>query len=132
MGKIASVLLGNEQEEEREGYDDGDNDFSSNSIFRIADELVQQVDKTKKMILVMIIAIVVAVPISWHLSPILTGNPDNFRIAGYVTILIALAFLAIGIRQWLVLSKWTKRYKNYQALQRKIDEKLDFEKGDRT
>jgi len=33
----------------------------------------------------------------------------------------------IGIRQWFVFSKWTKKYKQYKQLQKKIDEKLDYD-----
>jgi len=44
-----------------------------------------------------------------------------------VTILIAFFFLAIGVRQWMLLSKWTGRYKRFKELQKKVDEKLDFE-----
>ena len=100
---------------------------SSENIFRITDELVSQVDKTKKIVLIMIGAVILGIPLSWHVSPYLSGTPDNFRIVGYVTILIAILFLAIGIRQWLALSRWTKIYKQYKELQKKIDEKLDFE-----
>jgi hypothetical protein len=38
-----------------------------------------------------------------------------------------LAWIAIGIRQWFVLSKWTQRYEIYKEMQKKIDEKLDYE-----
>jgi hypothetical protein len=48
-------------------------------------------------------------------------------VVGYITIAIAALFLAIGVRQWLLLSKWTSKYKRYKELQKKIDEKLDFE-----
>lgn len=106
-----------------------DESLSTENILRITDELVHQVNKTKKMILVMIVAIVVAIPVSWHVSPLLLGTPYNFRLAGVVTIFIAAAFLVIGARQWLVLSKWTSRYKVYKELQSKVDEKLDFESG---
>jgi hypothetical protein len=41
-----------------------------------------------------------------------------------------MAFIAIGIRQWFILSKWTKRYREYKELQQKIDEKFDFEAHD--
>jgi high-affinity Fe2+/Pb2+ permease len=100
-------------------------DPSTENIFRITDELVRQVDKTKKMVIVMIVAIVVAVPVSWHVAPLL-GTSDNFRIVGYFTIAIAAIFIAIGVRQWLQLSKWTKRYKTYKELQKKVDKELDF------
>jgi high-affinity Fe2+/Pb2+ permease len=106
---------------------------SENNIFRIADELVSQVDKTKKIVVIMILAIVVAIPVSWHVAPILTSSSsDNFRLVGYVTIIIAAVFLAIGVRQWLILSKWTSNYKKYKELQKKVDAQLDFEKSDQS
>jgi hypothetical protein len=102
-------------------------DALPDNIFRIADELVGQVDRTKKYVVIMIIAVIVAIPVSWHVSPVLLGTPYNFALAGVVTIVIALAFLAVGVRQWMVLSKWTQRYKAYKRLQEKIDAELDFE-----
>lgn len=102
-------------------------DVTSENILRIADELVQQVDRTKKMVIVMIVAIIVGVPVSWHVTPYLLGTPYNFRVAGIVSIVIATVFVILGVRQWLIFSKWTERYKAYKELQRKIDEKLDFD-----
>jgi hypothetical protein len=107
-----------------------ESDVTSENILRIADELVHQVDRTKKLVIIMIIAIVVAIPVSWHVSPYLLGSPYNFRLAGIVTIIIALAFIVVGVRQWMVFSKWTERYKAYKELQAKIDAKLDFDNED--
>jgi ABC-type nickel/cobalt efflux system permease component RcnA len=111
-----------------EGKTSKESDVTSENILRIADELVHQVDLTKKMVLVMIVAIIVAIPVSWHVTPLFLGSPYQFRTAGIVTILIALAFLVVGVRQWMTFSKWTERYKAYKELQSKIDAKLDFEK----
>ena len=45
--------------------------------------------------------------------------------------LLALAWLAVGVRQWIILNRWTKKYETYRELQRKIDEKLaDDKNGD--
>ena len=99
---------------------------SSENIFRIADELVRQVDRTKKMVLIMIAAVIVAIPVSWHVAVLVKGIA--FSVVGYVAIVTAIIFLAVGVRQWFVLSKWTKKYKLYKELQKKVDEKLDFEK----
>jgi hypothetical protein len=57
------------------------------------------------------------------------GPPDSpaFRIVQAVVIGTILFWLGIGIRQWFVLSKWTKKYKQYKQLQKKIDEKLDYD-----
>jgi hypothetical protein len=106
-----------------------ESDVTSENILRIADELVREVDRTKKLAVIMIVAIIVAIPVSWHVTPYLLGTPYNFRVAGIVTIFIALAFIAVGVRQWMVFSRWTERYKAYKELQAKIDAKLDFEDG---
>ena len=38
---------------------------------------------------------------------------------------ISIVWLAIGIRQWIVLSNWDKRYKQFKEQQEKIDKQLD-------
>jgi hypothetical protein len=102
-----------------------DDRVSSQSILRIADELVRQVDRTKKLVLIMIVALIIAIPVSWHVAPLVTGI--GFKAVGYTAIAIAIVFVGIGVRQWMVLSKWTKRYKSYKDLQMKVDKQLDFE-----
>lgn len=101
---------------------------TSENILRITDELVRQVDRTKKMVLIMIIAVIIAVPVSWHVAAFVKGIA--FSVVGYTAIAIAVIFLGIGVNQWRILSKWTKRYKAYKEMQKKVDEKLDFDKED--
>ena|SRR5215831_3173201 len=50
-----------------------------------------------------------------------------FALARIVPIVVFLVWLGIGIRQWFLLSKWTKKYERYKELQRKVNEKLDYE-----
>ena len=76
-------------------------DILGDNILRIADELVGQVDKAKKYVITMIVAVIVAIPLSWHVTPLLLGTPYNFRVAGIVTILVAVAFVAVGVSQWM-------------------------------
>lgn len=130
------------------------------NIFRITDEIVHQLNKTKKMVILMIVSIVVVLPVTHIITfavigetvfdersgtggrpgpPWLndqsggnvagSGPPDNtaFRIVQAVVIGTILFWLGIGIRQWFVFSKWTKKYKQYKELQKKIDEKLDYD-----
>ncbi|MHB1909437.1 MAG: hypothetical protein ACYCQJ_11300 [Nitrososphaerales archaeon] len=68
----------------------------------------------------------IALPVLWHVAPIVSKS--FFEIAGYGTIILAIAFLVLGVRQWMILSKWTKRYKLYKELQKRVDDRLDFEK----
>jgi hypothetical protein len=39
-------------------------------------------------------------------------------------------WLGIGIRQWFVLSEWTKKYQRYKKLQDEVDRKLGDDKND--
>ena len=52
--------------------------------------------------------------------------PPQIALARIVPILVSLVWLGIGIRQWFVLSKWSKKYERYKELQKRIDEKLDY------
>jgi hypothetical protein len=93
------------------------------------------------MFLIMIVSIIVVVPATfiatfalaggssfWNDNPH-SGPPDSaaFGIARAIVAVFVVAWIAIGIRQWFVLSKWTKKYKQYKELQKKIDEKLDYD-----
>jgi hypothetical protein len=62
-----------------------------------------------------------------------SGGPPGesaFGIARAIVIVFLLSWIVIGIRQWFVLSKWTQRYEIYKELQKKIDEKLDYESNE--
>ena len=104
-------------------------ELTSENILRIADEFVRQVDRTKKLVIIMVVAVVVGIPLSWHVTPLLLGTPYNFRVAGVVTILAAGAFVVVGAVQWAALTKWTEWFIIYKELQEKIDAELDFEAG---
>ena len=43
---------------------------------------------------------------------------------------ISLIWLGIGIRQWFVISKWSKKYQKFKEQQDEIDEKLKDESDD--
>ena len=119
----------------------------SENIFKIMDEIVRQLNRTKKMFILMIVSIIIVVPVTHIVANILVG--DTFRgnngppfadghgpsgggspIAGAIVAGVVIAWIVLGIRQWLILNKWTAKYEAYKELQRKIDEKLDFEKED--
>jgi cell division protein FtsL len=112
------------------------------NIFQIMDEVIRQINKTKKMFLIMIVSIIVVVPGTFIVTFALAGGssfwndgaphggpPEGsaFGIARAIVIVFVLAWIVIGIRQWFVLSKWTQRYELYKELQKKIDEKLDYD-----
>lgn len=120
------------------------------NLFEIMDGIILQLNKTKRMFILMIITLLILPPISFVISFALFGPPmffndgngsarhDGFGLGGggfgrgfamarIIPILIFIVWLVIGIRQWFVLSKWTKRYERYKELQKKVDEKLDYD-----
>jgi hypothetical protein len=117
------------------------------NIFRAMDEIVHQLNKTKKLFILMIVSFVIIVPATHAITFALLGEtdfeegppfdrqgpPDNpaFRIVQAVVAVTVLAWIGIGIRQWFVLSKWTKKYKQYKELQKKVDEKLDYDEDEK-
>ncbi len=127
--------------------DNGKDKAQRENIFKIMDGIIAQLNKTKKMFIFMILTIMIIPPITFALTFELLGPPHNFhdgspnregfdqsfnhfRIARHVPLLISLVWLGIGIWQWVVLSKWSKKYKHYKEVQKRIDKKLDFDSTD--
>jgi hypothetical protein len=121
---------------------DDDDNRSRENIFQIMDGIIVQLNKTKKMFIIMILTIMIIPPITFAVTFALLGPPFPFHergpperfgpgfnpafgIARIVPFLISIIWLGIGVWQWFVLSKWTKKYERYKELQKKIDEKLD-------
>ena len=119
------------------------------NIFRTMNEIVYQLNKTKKMFILMIVSFIIIVPVTHIITFVLVGEtffdeegppfdgppgpPDNssFRVVQVVVVGTVLVWIGIGIRQWFVLSKWTKKYRQYKELQKKIDEKLDYDENEK-
>jgi hypothetical protein len=118
---------------------------SKDNIFEIMDGIIAQLNKTKKMFIIMILTIMIIPPISFAVTFALVGPPFPFHdrgiasnsfgpnfnpvfgIARMIPFLISIVWLGVGIWQWFVLSKWTKRYERYKELKESIDEKLSKE-----
>jgi hypothetical protein len=114
------------------------------NVFEIMDNIIDQLNKTKKLFIIMILTIMIIPPIAFAVTFAFLGPPFHFEggrgahdrigppvfgtttdIARLVPIVIVLVWLGIGIRQWFILSKWSKKYERYKELQKRIDEKLE-------
>jgi hypothetical protein len=125
---------------------DGDRNDSKprDNIFQIMDGIIAQLNRTKKMFIIMILTLMIIPPVAFAVTFALLGppfhfdtggrgggSPDGFgpppqiSVARIVPILVSLVWLGIGIRQWFVLSKWSKKYERYKELQKMVDEKLE-------
>lgn len=132
--------------EKNDSKDSGKDKESKENLFQIMDEIIDQLNVTKKIFIIMILTLMIIPPLSFAITFALFGPPfpfdgrvlherfgpqpqfgHYFGIVRFLPFLISLVWLGIGIRQWFVLSKWTKRYEHYKELQRKIDQKLDYD-----
>jgi hypothetical protein len=132
--------------EKNDSKDSGRDKESKENLFQIMDGIIDQLNVTKKIFIIMILTLMIIPPLSFVVTFALFGPPFPFEhsdrllherfgpqpqfghyfgIVRFLPFLISLVWLGIGIRQWFVLSKWTKRYEHYKELQRKIDQKLD-------
>ncbi|MGN6349760.1 MAG: hypothetical protein ACTHLL_08440, partial [Candidatus Nitrosocosmicus sp.] len=57
----------------------------------------------------------------------LFGDKPLFTITRNIPLIIGIIWLGVGIRQWIILSKWSRKYQRYKELQKKIDEEMDNE-----
>jgi hypothetical protein len=118
------------------------------NLFRIIDGIIYQLNKTKKMFIVMLLTVMILPPVTLLISSLIftppyddngavqkhlrpgEGRPLKFFNLRIIPLVISAVWLGIGIRQWFVLSEWTKKYQRYKKLQDEVDRKLDEDKND--
>lgn len=129
------------------------------NIFEIMDGMMKQLNRTKKVFVIMIITVMVVPPVGVlavisiieppfeiqvrmqlddrldsgaitqqeydDIIEKLGDGPRHFPAVPHVFILaMSLIWLGIGIWQWLVLSRWAKRYRKFKKAQSDIDRQL--------
>lgn len=59
------------------------------------------------------------------------GKPRNpLHPQQLIIVVISLVWLGIGIRQWIVLSKWDKKYQQFKTSQEEIDKEFEDDSSD--
>lgn len=48
-----------------------------------------------------------------------------FRPSQVIIFIISIGWLGVGIRQWIILSRWDKRYKQFKTQQDEVDKKFE-------
>lgn len=94
------------------------------------DNVIRQLQFTRKIMIVMVISFVVIVPVIAYLG-FLSQTTDG--VGKYIVIVggaVFLAWLGVGIRQWRVFSKWLRKLRLYKERQQEVESLLDFEKDD--
>jgi hypothetical protein len=136
----------------------------SKNLFEIMDGIIDQLNKTKRLFIIMILTVMIIPPMVFVITFELLGPPGPpppstpslnststspsskmgmmvhhksehregllgfnplFTIIRNIPLIIGIVWLGIGIRQWILLSKWSRKYQRYKELQKKIDEKID-------
>jgi len=94
------------------------------------DNVIRQLEFNRKIIIIMVISFVIIVPIIAYIGLL------SQRTAGvglYIPIIggaVFLAWLGVGIRQWIVFSKWLRNFRLYKERQKELEDLLDFEKSE--
>ena len=111
--------------------DRGDGATRENLNLReMLDNVIRQLDFTKKLMIIILISFLIVIPILAviaYLSQSMAGVGRFIPIIGGAVFLV---WLGVGIRQWKVFSRWKHKYQEFKALQKKVEESLDFEKSD--
>jgi hypothetical protein len=103
---------------------------SHENLPEMLDNVIRQLDFTRKIIIIMVLSFVIIVPIIAYIGFL------SQRTAGvglYIPIIggaVFLAWLGVGIRQWIVFSKWLRKFRLYKERQKELEDLLDFEKSD--
>jgi energy-coupling factor transporter transmembrane protein EcfT len=100
------------------------------NLLEILDNVIHQLDFTKKIVIIMVLSFVIIVPIIAYLGLM---SQTTAGVGKFIPILggaVFLVWLGVGIRQWIMFSKWAHKYRMYKEVQKKVEESLDFEKND--
>lgn len=124
-------------DKEPKKQDDGDEPKPTENVFRVMDGIINQLNITKKMFILMILSVMILPPLALVISFAIADSvtegrpwfflhrdPWIFGIARNLPLIISLVWLGIGIRQWFVLSAWAKRYQRFKEQQKEIEKKL--------
>jgi hypothetical protein len=94
------------------------------------DNVIRQLDFTRKIIIIMVLSFIIIVPITAYIGIL---SQSTAGVGVYIPIIggaVFLAWLGVGIRQWIVFSKWLRKFRLYKERQEELEDLLDFEKSD--
>lgn len=94
------------------------------------DNVIRQLDFTRKIIIIMVLSFIIIVPIIAYIGVMSQSTAGVGRFIPIIGGAAFLVWLGVGIRQWIVFSRWKRRYQEYKKSRKKVDESLDFEKSD--
>jgi hypothetical protein len=93
------------------------------------DNVIRQLDFTRKIIIIMVLSFIIIVPIIAYIGLL---SQSTAGVGVYIPIIggaVFLAWLGVGVRQWIVFSKWLRKFRLYKERQKELEDLLDFEKS---
>ena len=93
------------------------------------DNVIRQLDFNRKIIIIMVLSFVIIVPIIAYIGLL---SQSTVGVGVFIPIIggaVFLAWLGVGIRQWIVFSKWLRKFRLYKERQKELEDLLDFEKS---
>lgn len=94
------------------------------------DNVIRQLNFNRKIIIIMVISFVIIVPIIAYIAALSQSTAGVGKFIPIIGGIVFLAWLGVGIRQWLVFSKWLRKLRLYKERQKELEDLLDFEKSD--
>jgi len=101
------------------------------SIFKTMDDMVEQINKTKKVFLILLVTIIIPPVILEIIFTVFDLSYESLHsesgdiIHTIVFIMFIGIWVGLGGRYLIVLNKLTKRYQEFKESQEKLDKKLD-------
>src|ERR687896_1925502 len=95
------------------------------------DNIIRQLDFNRKIIIIRVLSFVIIVPIIAYIGILSQSTAGVGKFIPIIGGAVFLAWLGVGIRQWMVFSRWKRRYQEFKTFQKKVEESLDFEKSDK-
>jgi hypothetical protein len=93
------------------------------------DNVIRQLDFTRKIIIIMVLSFVIIVPIIAYIGLL---SQRTAGVGVYIPIIggaVFLVWLGVGIRQWIVFSRWLRKFRLYKERLKELEDLLDFEKS---
>ncbi len=100
------------------------------SIFKTMDDMVEQINKTKKVFMILLVTIIIPPVILEIIFTVLDISYESLHsesgdvIHTIVFIMFIGIWVGLGGRYLIVLNKLTKRYQEFKESQEKLDKKL--------
>ncbi len=101
------------------------------SIFKTMDDMVEQINKTKKVFMILLVTIIIPPVILEIIFTVLDISYESLHsesgdvIHTIVFIMFIGIWVGLGGRYLIVLNKLTKKYQEFKESQEKLDKKLN-------